>query len=232
MYDDPPADVPSEPVSRSRRSSRPRLDRIHALAARPWATTPRPTACVRSCVRSPRTARSARRSRTPIRPTAASPSHEPCPSRFDSRSSSACRARTSIARATCAGRSGSRRRPSSGWPPTRTVTPATAAALALFGLAFVAVDRVRRRHRRTGADRGGRDVEPRRCGPRRDRDGRAEPRADGRPDRSPTPAPTAVAQPDPIAEPEPQPTRHRPRARRPSRRRSRRRSRRPPALRC
>ena len=40
---------------------------------------------------------------------------EPVPSRFDSRSSSASRARMSIARATCAGRTGSWR-PSSGWP--------------------------------------------------------------------------------------------------------------------
>ena len=56
--------------------------------------------------------RSASRSKRPIRPTAAPPCTTPSPSRSDSRNWSACRARTSIARAICAARSGCRRRSS------------------------------------------------------------------------------------------------------------------------
>ena len=118
---------------------------------------------------------------------------------------------------------------------TRTVTPATAAALALFGLAFVvsigfvvangslALTAAAPTSSPDGAVLG--EVET----------AAPSPELDGRPDRRADADADAVAQPDPIAEPESErrvrPRRRR-RARRPSRPQSRPRSRRPPASRC
>ena len=115
-----------------------------------------------------------------MRPTAARPSTSPCPNRFDSRTSSACRARHVNCPRYLRGSVGASRRRSSVSTATRTVTPATAARPGAVRSRLRRVDRIRRGHRRAGADRGGRAVGLRwRC-PRRDRDSRAEPRPDGR----------------------------------------------------
>ena len=90
--------------------------------------------------------------------------------------------------------------------PTRTVTPATAARIGAVRARLRGVDRVRRRHRRPGADRGGPTSSP---------DGAvlgeietaapvAELTAD--PTVAPTPAPTPTPSPSPTASPSPSPS--------------------------
>ena len=89
--------------------------------------------------------------------------------------------------------------------PTRTVTAATGAALALFGLAFVVSIGFVVATGGLALTAATRDLEPGWRRPWRDRDGRAKRRADSRTDRRADGGADPVARPDPIAQPEPEP---------------------------
>ena len=144
---------------------------------------------------------------TPIRPTAAPPCTTPSPSRSGSRNWSVCRAHTSIARATCAARSGL---PA---PVEPVVRGAPGHARHRWGSGTVRarlrdLGRIRRRERGPGADRRRPDRDAGRRRPRRGRDGAADRSSDAASSRlsrppQPTPAPTPSASPSPSPSPTP-----------------------------